>query len=58
MYIILKTYTGLTNKAVREIFGVSISAVNKAAIRINAQCKTSKNFRRELEEITCSAFKV
>jgi hypothetical protein len=57
MYI-LKTYTGLTNKAVGEMFGVSISAVNKAAIRINAQSKTSKDFRRKLEEIAYSAFKV
>jgi hypothetical protein len=57
MYI-LKTYTGLTNKAVGETFGVSISAVNKAAIRINAQSKTSKDFRRKLEEIAHSAFKV
>ncbi len=57
MYI-LKTYTGLTNKAVGEMFGVSISAVNKAAIRINAQSKTSKSFRRKLEEIAYSAFKV
>jgi hypothetical protein len=38
--------------------GESISAVNKAAIRINAQSKTSKDFRRKLEEIAHSAFKV
>ncbi len=57
MYI-LKTHTGLTNKAIGEMFGVSISAVNKAAIRINAQSKTSKAFRRRLEEIVSSAFKV
>ncbi|MCP4253031.1 MAG: hypothetical protein GY775_06415, partial [Candidatus Scalindua sp.] len=40
MYI-LKTYTGLTNKAVGELFGVSISAVNKAALRICMRRKTS-----------------
>jgi hypothetical protein len=40
------------------MFGVSISAVNKAAIRINAQGKTSKDYRRKLEEIARSAFKV
>ncbi len=57
MYL-LKTYTGLTNKTVGEMFGVSTSAVNKAAIRINTQGKTSKDFRRKLEEITYSAFKV
>ena len=57
MYL-LNTYTGLTNKAIGEVFGVSISAVNKAAIRVNAQSKTSKDFRRKLEEIAYSAFKV
>ncbi len=57
MYL-LNTYTGLTNKAIGEMFGISISAVNKAAIRINTQSKTSKDFRRKLEEIAYSAFKV
>ncbi len=57
MYI-LKTYTGIKNKAVGEMFGISISAVNKAAIRINTQSKTSKDFRRKLEKIVHSAFKV
>ncbi len=56
MYI-LKTYTRTSNKAIGEMFGVSISAVNKAAIRVNAQIKTRKNFRRKLEEIAYSAFK-
>ena len=57
MYI-LKTYTGLKNKAIGEMFGVSTSAVNKAALRINTQSKASKDFRRKLEKITYSAFKV
>ena len=57
MYI-LKTHTGLTNKAIGEMFGVGISAVNKAAIRVNTQRKTNKDFRRKLEEIAYSAFKV
>jgi REP element-mobilizing transposase RayT len=57
MYI-LKTYTGLKNKAIGEVFGVSISAVNKAALRINTQSEMSKDFRGKLEEIASSAFKV
>ena len=57
MYI-LKTYTWLTNKAIGEVFGVSISAVNKAALRINTQSEMSKDFRGKLEEIASSAFKV
>jgi REP element-mobilizing transposase RayT len=57
MYI-LKTYTGLTNKAIGEMYGVSISAVNKAAIRIDSQSKTSEDFRRKLEGFVYSIFKV
>ncbi len=49
MYI-LKMYTGLTNKVIGEMFGVSISAVNKAAIRINDQTKASKEFKEEIEQ--------
>ncbi len=55
---ILKTYTGLTNKAVGEIFGVSISAVNKAALRICMRRKTSKDFRTRTEKLVYSIFKV
>ncbi len=57
MYI-LKTYTGLTNKAVGELFGVSISAVNKAALRICMRRKTSENFRMRTEKLVYSIFKV
>ncbi len=57
MYI-LKTYTGLTNRAIGEVFGVSISAVNKAAMRINAQSKTNKGLRRKLGGVVNSLFKV
>ncbi len=57
MYM-LKMYTGLTNKVIGEMFGVSISAVNKAAIRINDQTKTSKELKRKLNKITYSIFKV
>ncbi|MCP4265085.1 MAG: hypothetical protein GY777_05840 [Candidatus Brocadiaceae bacterium] len=55
MYV---TYTGLTNKAVRELFGVSISAVNKAELRICMRRKTSENFRRRTEKLVYSIFKV
>ncbi len=59
MYIyILKTYTGLTNKAVGELFGVSISAVNKAALRRCMRRKTSENFRMRIEKLVYSMFKV
>ena len=34
MYI-LKMYTGLKNKVIGEIFGLSLSAVNKAALRVS-----------------------
>ncbi len=55
---ILKMYTGLTNKAVEELFGVSISAVNKAALRICMRRKTSENFRMRTEDLVYSIFKV
>jgi len=57
MYI-LKTYTGLKNKAIGEMFGVSTSAVNKASLRINTLSKENKDFRKKLEKTVYSAFKV
>lgn len=47
-----------TNEAIGEMFGVSISAVNKASLRINTQCKASKGLRRKLDEIASSGFKI
>ena len=41
MYI-LKMYTGLKNKAIGEIFGVSLSAVNKAALRVGVYKEKNK----------------
>ncbi len=55
---ILKMYTGLTNKAVGELFGVSISAVNKATLRICMRRETSENFRMRTETLVYSIFKV
>jgi REP element-mobilizing transposase RayT len=55
---ILRTYTGLKNKEIGEIFGVSLSAVNKAALRVSIQSKTRNDIRRKVERITSSAFKV
>ena len=44
---ILKMYTGLKNKAIGEIFGVSLSAVNKAALRVSIQRKNKRILERE-----------
>jgi REP element-mobilizing transposase RayT len=57
MYI-LKKYTGLKNKEIGDIFGVSLSAVNKASLRISMQRKKQKNLGERIEKITYSAFKV
>ena len=57
MYI-LKVHTGLKNKAIGEIFGVSSSAVNKAALRVSIQRKKRKDLVERIEKIIHSAFKV
>jgi len=57
MYI-LKMYTGLKNNAIGELFGVSLSVVNKAALRVNIQRKKQKNLGGRIEKIAYSAFKV
>ena len=57
MYI-LKVHTGLKNKAIGEIFGVSLSAVNKAALRVSIQRKKQKDLVERIEKIVSSAFKV
>ncbi|OOP55448.1 MAG: hypothetical protein AYP45_14740 [Candidatus Brocadia carolinensis] len=54
----LKTHSGLDNKRTREIFGVSLSAVTKAALRISEQMKTQRSFKREKDQILYSIFKV
>ncbi len=51
-------YTGLKNKAIGELFGVSLSAVNKAALRVSIQRKKQKYLGERIEKIAYSAFKV
>ncbi len=43
-------YTGLKNKAIGEIFGVSLSAVNKAALRVSYTKEKTKGSWRENRE--------
>ena len=57
MYI-LKTHTGLNNKEIGEIFGVSLSAVNKAAIRVSEQMKQKEGVKKKVESIVNSVIKV
>ena len=57
MYI-LKEYSGLDNKRIGEVFGVSLSAVSKAALRIREQTKTQRRFKKEPDQILSSIFKV
>ncbi len=55
---ILRMYTGLKNKEIGELFGVSLSAVNKEALRVSIQGKERKHIRRRIEENVPSALKV
>ena len=57
MYI-LKEHSGLDNKRIGEVFGVSLSAVTKAALRISEQMKTQRRFKKEADQILYSIFKV
>ncbi len=57
MYI-LKTETGIKNKEIWNAFGVSESAVNKAAQRIDEQIRTQKHFKSQIDKIAYSGFKV
>ena len=50
--------TGLKDKAIGEIFGASLSAVNKAALRVSIQREKQKNLGKRIEMIVHSAFKV
>jgi hypothetical protein len=51
---ILKMYTGLKNKVIGEIFGVSLSAVNKAALRVSTLRKKQKDLEERIEKIVYS----
>ena len=57
MYI-LKMHTGLKNNEIGKIFGVSLTAVNKAAIRISEQMKQQEGVKRKVESIVNSVIKV
>ncbi|MCF6148161.1 MAG: hypothetical protein E3K37_05835 [Candidatus Kuenenia sp.] len=57
MYI-LKEHSGLDNKRIGEVFGVSLSAVTKAALRISEQMKSERRFKQQMEQILNSIFKV
>ncbi len=57
MYI-LKTKTGLKNREIGDVFGVSESAVNKAAQRIGDQIRKQKHLKARIDKITYSVFKV
>jgi len=57
MYI-LKEHSGLDNKRIGEVFGVSLSAVTKAAQRITEQMKTQRRLKKETDRILNSIFKV
>ncbi|MGR3318614.1 MAG: transposase [Candidatus Anammoxibacter sp.] len=57
MYI-LKVRTGLKNKEIGNVFGVSESAVNKAALRIDDQIRTQKYLKIKIDQIVNSVFKV
>ena len=54
----LKEHSGLDNKRIGEVFGVSLSAVTKAALRISEQTKTLRRFKQEADRILYSIFKV
>ena len=57
MYI-LKNNTGLKNKEIGAVFGVSESAVNKAAIRLSGQINTKKHLKKKIDKILNSVFNV
>ncbi len=55
---ILHSHTGLSNKKIGVIFGVSPTAIGKASIRIKDQMSKDKEFKKKVEEIVNSAFEV
>ena len=57
MYI-LRMHTGLKNKEIGDVFGVGISAVNKASLRVNEQIDTHKNIKNKVQMVAYSIFKV
>jgi len=57
MYL-LKEHSGLDNKSIGEVFGVSLSAVTKAALRVSNQMRTQRRLKQETDQILYSIFKV
>lgn len=49
-------HSGLDNKRIGEVFGVSSSAVTKAALRISEQMKTQRGFKKGTDLILYSIF--
>lgn len=54
---LIKKFTGLTNNEIGETFGVSYSAVSKAASSVENSIRKSRQIKNEIEKIT-SSFKV
>jgi len=52
----LREHSGLDNKRIGEVFGVSSSAVTKTALRISEQMKTQRRFKKETDQILYSVF--
>ena len=55
---ILHSRTGLSNKGIGEIFGVSATAIGKASICVREQMGEDKELKRKVESILNSAFEV
>ena len=49
---LMKRYTGSTNGQIGEMFGISFSAVTKAAERISSRLEMEKDLRRKVGKIT------
>jgi REP element-mobilizing transposase RayT len=57
MYI-LNRYSGLFNKEIGKVFGVSATAVGKATIRVEKKMEENKEFQIRVEKILNSQFEV
>lgn len=57
MYI-LKMLTGLDNRKIGEISGVTLSAATKATLRVSEQMSTHKELKKKVDRLMYSIFKV
>ncbi len=55
---ILHSRTGLSNKKIGAIFGVSPTAIGKASIRIKDQMSKDEECKKKVGKIVNSAFEV